>query len=650
MSNAYETLQIGPPFKGLFRPYELVYNQQINQDAPTACMNWKLGRNGEVMQMIPGYIETSPAITAGRVKAIAPYFAPGALDLVYIAGRDLRYNNSASDNLVVTNMLSSDYLLKIPWVTFQGRILFATTQDGLWWYDPVNHTSRKCGVAAHTTAPTMAVGAAGVPNGVYFGWVSDINDQGHEGNLSASGTVTVASQKIEWSNITVGPAGTSKRRLYRSTAGGTTPLLLTTINDNTTTVYSDNNADSALGAAPDNNWTVPSNTIQNIAIFNNRVVLVDVDGRTLWTCKVDSETGLPNFEAYPSSLSLSYPFLGGIDKFQAAIPIGQVMYCFGNVTAFRTMGEAGAQTYTEPLPWDFGFYSPFSYAITSRGLIYMDNSLRLRLFDGKNMPEDISDAAWLRFSTYTGGSLSGPDFCYDPLGEMLYINYGASAGANTRTLIYHVPSRQFTEAEMAFDLMSYNKYNNTMYATKKDIAKIMTVKSGQVVLDTIVGGIPTVNQFNGTGYDGLLAYGPISPVPGEYVQFLRMVITLRALPFSSGGIVPLLKAEWAFDDETFYNTKYVDVSKNYLTYPKDFDVVTTAVTGHTYTKRVVEVPIFKRAESLKFKLTTAARSSPEGFEIYSIQIHYRPATKSADHMRDIRTNPRLGGAEGGFTT
>jgi hypothetical protein len=55
-------------------------------------------------------------------------------------------------------------------------------------------------------------------------------------------------QHASLSAITIGPSGTTSRKVYRTAAGGTQLKLLTTIADNVTTVLTDSSADSSLGA------------------------------------------------------------------------------------------------------------------------------------------------------------------------------------------------------------------------------------------------------------------------------------------------------------------------------------------------------------------------------------------------------------------
>lgn len=61
-------------------------------------------------------------------------------------------------------------------------------------------------------------------------------------------TNTSVANQVSLTAISVGPSGTTQRKIYRTIAGGAQLKLLTTIADNTTTTYTDSSADAALGA------------------------------------------------------------------------------------------------------------------------------------------------------------------------------------------------------------------------------------------------------------------------------------------------------------------------------------------------------------------------------------------------------------------
>jgi len=63
-------------------------------------------------------------------------------------------------------------------------------------------------------------------------------------------TTTSGNQKVQLSNIPIGPAGVAKRRIYRTAVGGGALKLVAEIPDNSTTAYLDETPDASLGAAP----------------------------------------------------------------------------------------------------------------------------------------------------------------------------------------------------------------------------------------------------------------------------------------------------------------------------------------------------------------------------------------------------------------
>lgn len=63
-------------------------------------------------------------------------------------------------------------------------------------------------------------------------------------------TTTSGNQKVDLSNIPTGPSGTTARRVYRTTVGGTDLFLVAEIPDTVTTDYLDETPDDGLGAAP----------------------------------------------------------------------------------------------------------------------------------------------------------------------------------------------------------------------------------------------------------------------------------------------------------------------------------------------------------------------------------------------------------------
>lgn len=102
------------------------------------------------------------------------------------------------------------------------------------------------------SAPSVGTGAGGVLSGAYQYRCSYMNSYVVEGDVGiACATLSVAGGvQINVTGIPVGAQsfGVAQRKLYRTVTSGTTFQLVTTINDNTTTTYTDNTADGGLGA------------------------------------------------------------------------------------------------------------------------------------------------------------------------------------------------------------------------------------------------------------------------------------------------------------------------------------------------------------------------------------------------------------------
>ena len=101
------------------------------------------------------------------------------------------------------------------------------------------------------SAPTLTEGTTTNPqlNGTYYYKISFVDDLG-EVMGAVAGPITVVNKRILLSNIPIGNANTTARRIWRTKAGGSDYYLVTTLENNTATTYTDNNNDSVLGDAP----------------------------------------------------------------------------------------------------------------------------------------------------------------------------------------------------------------------------------------------------------------------------------------------------------------------------------------------------------------------------------------------------------------
>ncbi len=113
---------------------------------------------------------------------------------------------------------------------------------------------------AMTAALASSAAAGNVDNGVHRYKATFVTADGETQAGLASAAIAVANKavngQVSLTAIPLGGSMVTARKLYRTAAGGSTYYLLATISNNTTTTYTDNIADSALGAeAPVTNTT-----------------------------------------------------------------------------------------------------------------------------------------------------------------------------------------------------------------------------------------------------------------------------------------------------------------------------------------------------------------------------------------------------------
>lgn len=134
---------------------------------------------------------------------------------------------------------------------------------------------------------TTAEGAAGNLTGTYRYRCSFVTEYGLESNGGpASSSRTVTSKKIELSTIPVSTdTQVVARRIYRDISGDGIWRFVDQVDDNVTTTFSDNIADTSLGAATlplaadtvfDNS---PPGRFHSMALYQSRIVGIDADDR-----------------------------------------------------------------------------------------------------------------------------------------------------------------------------------------------------------------------------------------------------------------------------------------------------------------------------------------------------------------------------------
>lgn len=131
-------------------------------------------------------------------------------------------------------------------------------------------------LAPPVVAPSLALAVgAGVEDGIHKYAVTFVNAEGETTPSDTSEiTVTTGNNQVELTAIPTGGVGVTSRKIYRTTAGTDPLLLLTTIANNSTTVFTDNTPDASLGAAAPTSNTAVSGTEEVEKGLENEVVYV----------------------------------------------------------------------------------------------------------------------------------------------------------------------------------------------------------------------------------------------------------------------------------------------------------------------------------------------------------------------------------------
>jgi len=191
------------------------------------------------------------------------------------------------------------------------------------------------GIAAPSSAPTLAVGAAGTLNGTYTCKVTFKTATIESNAGPASGSVTVANQQINISNIPLGPAGTTARVLYFFKQGvSSTYQRAIEINDNTTTTATlTTDQPSWTTTAPSTNDPPPTGAWLTV-LFKNRLWKAGdpANPRRVWF----SQIFVP--EAWPSTFYVDVPFSFN-DEVTALFVLGDLLLIFGHVEVYLVIGD-----------------------------------------------------------------------------------------------------------------------------------------------------------------------------------------------------------------------------------------------------------------------------------------------------------------------
>lgn len=215
------------------------------------------------------------------------------------------------------------------------------------------------GLSLPVAAITAATGAAGVIISTSARYVATFVDAlGQESGPSPlSPVLAVNLQQVNLTTIPLGGAGTTARKVYRLVVSSY--RLVTTINDNTTTTYTDNTADSQLGQPLLTADAGPAPNLQGLAINTYDAALWGWINNVLY----HSNVGAPHAWSTASN-NLS-------DNIVAAGSVGSMLIVLTASGPWRVTGQGPNYTYKEaPNTYGCPVGAGFSLVKSDHGLIY----------------------------------------------------------------------------------------------------------------------------------------------------------------------------------------------------------------------------------------------------------------------------------------
>ena len=327
---------------------------------------------------------------------------------------------------------------------FADYELFTFAVDGASRRAYVGANDYKWGVDNPVKGPTLTVGAGGNPDGDYSCYVTFYikfpNDKYVETGPSTASEITVSSTKIEWSNIPIcqyeGAGLVIHRRLYRTVSG--TAYLVTTIPDNVTESYSDNETDATLQAATvmgTEGYSTPPDYPTDVAIYLQRAFVIK-DNKLYW-----SEAYAPFSFKTTSNITVTKED----EDLEGIVDWGDQLYIVSAERWYRLQGN-------DPDTWlirrtftDVGIINRATLKRSKYGLLGLWND-GVYLFDGsinKNITEKKLGA---KFFT----SLDDLSVCYAEFDGTKYYLYYASSGTTVDKCLV-IDFTYYPEYRITFD-------------------------------------------------------------------------------------------------------------------------------------------------------------------------------------------------------
>lgn len=251
MSSSLKTL----PFKNLRGARTDKSYTNMEPFEATIARNVRFYKKDEVTRRKGGVkYNTTQYAGAGNIQGLFNFKYGAGLSKFLVAENGILYTDTGINRTSIktgfstTNKFSFDTYNNLCWITDGGT-------TALQKYDGTIVTQGCITAPSVGTFAAADSGNAGNPDGVYYYlvtfYVSATGQESAPFPLASAPTVTVVTNQINLTGIPVSSdTQVTARRIYRTTGGGaiTSAGLVTTITNNTATTYTDNTADSDLGA------------------------------------------------------------------------------------------------------------------------------------------------------------------------------------------------------------------------------------------------------------------------------------------------------------------------------------------------------------------------------------------------------------------
>jgi len=216
------------------------------------------------MTLVTAYTNPGVTVTEATSPGAASILStPNAIAIIGTA----RGTQQATDRAILSGV--TDFTLSKTGVTASSAVVVNVTQNttvdagNYRVYQTLDPNSSVTGdevyaihrVPTPSSAVTVVTSGSGVLTGTYVYAASFVTPSGVTGETAigtVSSQVVPVAQKIYVSAVPLGPSGTTARNIYRAIVTGSTIgtyHLVTTLADNTTTIYLDNNSDATVAAA-----------------------------------------------------------------------------------------------------------------------------------------------------------------------------------------------------------------------------------------------------------------------------------------------------------------------------------------------------------------------------------------------------------------